>query len=183
MSHRHLRTDNGNRPRTVFFDLDSTLCNTSQRHHLINQEDKPSTDWVAFSMACGEDTPFPGAVRLAQLLYETGFRIVILTGRDEPARNLTVSWLLRHGVSFDDLLMRVEGDDRHNPEYKADRIVEYCEQTGAIPELLVDDWPATSDAVSGVCPVVVTNPMYGTPTAPLMVADANGMEGEALYVK
>lgn len=177
---RGLRTDTKNRRRAVFVDLDSTLCDTRQRWHMINAEDKASTDWEAYSQACADDEPFPGPVRLVQLLYEVGFAIVILSARDEVARAATEDWLQRHHIPYDALYLRQRGDKKPLAEYK--RAVLESVAHNWIPELFIDDWPPVKDALADLLPVVIVNPMYGTPGAPVPTA-GDSLEAEATYVK
>ncbi|OBK03540.1 hypothetical protein A5746_16110 [Mycolicibacterium conceptionense] len=38
--------------------------------------------------------------------------MLVITGREEQSRNLTEQWLRNHGIPFDELLMRTDGDYR-----------------------------------------------------------------------
>lgn len=51
--------------------------------------------------------------------------IVILTARPEYTRELTMRWLERHNVEFQQLLMRPEGDHRSSPLLKLGLIAEH----------------------------------------------------------
>jgi phosphoglycolate phosphatase-like HAD superfamily hydrolase len=166
---RSLKTDTKNKRYTVFVDLDSTLCDTRQRWHLIDAEDREKTDWAAYSRACANDEPFVGNIALVDLLYDAGFNIVILSGRDESAREDTEMWLRAMDVQYDELFLRDESLAEHsgsNAEYKLKRIAAYKAETGAIPVLMIDDWPPVQDALEDAgIPTVLVNPRYGEETS------------------
>lgn len=58
----------------------------------------------------GEDEPVAVVVDAVHALAARGHRIVVMSGRDEVCRGDTESWLARHGVPFDELHMRPEGN-------------------------------------------------------------------------
>src|SRR5262245_60208704 len=102
----------------VFFDLDSTLADTTHRQHLIDDArargEEP--DWEAYSLMCSEDVPFPGPVQLARMLSWSGYFIVILSGRAEAAMAQTVRWLYENEVPFHEVILREAGDTTSNEE-------------------------------------------------------------------
>lgn len=164
------------RPRIIFWDLDSTIADTRQRWHLINTEDRDSTDWRAYSMACVDDEPNEGVITLMRLLYQFGFLNVILSGRDEDARDLTTEWLQKHDVPHVDLLLRKRPDHEsygRNAEYKARRIQEWCKDMGLRLDkhvyLMVDDWPDVEPAMKEI----------GIPTLVVRAPGLETVEGDA----
>jgi hypothetical protein len=66
-------------------------------------------------------------------------QVVIVTGRLEKARDATLRWAERHGVSFDLLLMRSRGDNRPAPAVKFDLWEEHLSQTARVVAALDDD--------------------------------------------
>lgn len=88
----------------VCVDLDSTLCDTRHRRHLVRVESGEPPDWQAHSMACGDDPPVVGVLRAVQLLAAT-HEIVVVSARDRAARDLTAEWLARHAVPYCDLVL------------------------------------------------------------------------------
>jgi len=88
----------------VCVDLDSTLCDTRHRRHLVRVESGEAPDWQVYSMACGDDPPVVGVLRAVQLLAAT-HEIVVVSARDRAARDLTVEWLARHAVPYRDLVL------------------------------------------------------------------------------
>ena len=47
-------------------------------------------------------------------------QIIIITGRDEQYRNITIDWLLRYNLSYDELYMRPDGQYTSSVEFKRD---------------------------------------------------------------
>ena len=122
------------------FDLDSTLCDTRHRHHLINPDGK-STDWVAYSMACTNDEPVWPVIWMARAL-SASHNIAIVSGRDEAARDLTFEWLTRFDVPCDLLLLDNHARDGLPHEvYKEARIREATAYFDTFHIAHVDDWP------------------------------------------
>jgi phosphoglycolate phosphatase-like HAD superfamily hydrolase len=90
----------------VVIDLDGVISDAANRqHHLA----PPRRDWQAFFDACGEDDVIDEMRVLLHLLDPT-VQVVILTSRPVRVRPATETWLRRHGIRWDVLLMR-EGDD------------------------------------------------------------------------
>lgn len=150
---------------TIVFDLDSTLADTSQRHHIIDQihADPPTANWVDYSMACADDTPIEGVIKLLNLL-STHFIIVIVTGRSILAREETEAWLSLYKVNYARLIMRpVVHQNEHthsNAVWKKLMMLE-LRQEGYRIVLFIDDWPdcAREAAKIGI-QSVITVPTY-----------------------
>jgi hypothetical protein len=51
-------------------------------------------------------------VRLCNLLYAAGLRIVLCSGRNEKNRPETIDWLAQQRVQYHELLLRKDGDYR-----------------------------------------------------------------------
>ena len=148
---------------TVCVDLDSTLADTRQRHHMVLPGDqRDDTDWVAYSLACEADDPIEGTCHLVRML-SADHRIVVLSRRDEAARELTTQWLERHRVPFDELILGgVDGIPADQHEFKVHHLRALAER-GEKVVLMVDDLPgldaAVADAGLGV-PVLRVQPPY-----------------------
>lgn len=89
--------------KTVIFDLDGTLCDIEHRLHFVKDGNK---DWDGFYAACVDDLPKPSIIELALMCEDARHRIIISTGRSEDVREQTVLWLAKHGVPYDELIMR-----------------------------------------------------------------------------
>jgi phosphoglycolate phosphatase-like HAD superfamily hydrolase len=154
----------------AFFDLDSTLADTRQRHHIIDEyvSRGEQVDWERYSMACEGDTPFPGTVRLTQVLHGAGYLVVIVTGRSVAAIQPTLRWLADHHVKYTNLIMREYGDETPNEEFKVTRIKRWMAEHRVVePMLVVEDWPiAARDMEAQGWPVLLVNPYpeYDKPT-------------------
>ena len=99
----------------VIFDLDGTLADVSERIHHVRRKPK---DWKAFFKGMAEDKTIHSMVRLCNMLYESGVRIVLCSGRSEEHRPETVDWLEKHDVKFHELLLRRDGDRRSDVDVK-----------------------------------------------------------------
>ena len=145
----------------VSFDLDSTLCDTAHRQHLVNREEGGVTDWDAYSMACADDAPGPG-LPLALAFQQLGARLVVCSARSVGARKLTDQWLREQGLRVLAMRLREEGDHTKHIEWKAQAVKDlsdFCEHAFGEPIALhVDDWPAVKDAtekLTGIPTVIV----------------------------
>jgi ribonuclease J len=146
---------------TVCVDLDSTLCDTSHRHHLVLPGDeRANTDWVAYSMACEADAAIEGTCRLVRLLA-VDYRIVLVSSRDEQARALTEAWLTAHGIPFDELILGgVDGAPSGLSEFKAHHVATLLER-GEQVVLVIDDLPVLPAALEPLgVPVLTVRPPY-----------------------
>lgn len=92
----------------VSFDLDSTTYNTRHRHYLIDRVN--GTDWDYYSMQSIDDTPGP-AWHLARLLTKFGIPFIIVSGRSECAREVTLAKLEEDEIRPLHVFMC---DERHN---------------------------------------------------------------------
>ena len=147
--------------RTVCVDLDSTLCDTSHRHHLVLAGDeRVNTDWVAYSMACSLDAPIEGTCRLVRLLA-AHYRIVLVSSRDERARSLTEAWLTAQSVPFDELILGgSNGAPAGLAEFKVHHVAALLER-GEQVALVIDDMPGLPAALEPLgVPVLTVRPPY-----------------------
>lgn len=88
-------------PRAVIVDIDGTLA--------LRTSDRSPFEWSRV----GEDEPNPPVIELVNLIYNAGTHTVILmSGRDEVCRWQTEMWLQAQGVSYHELFMRPEKDNR-----------------------------------------------------------------------
>lgn len=84
-----------------------------------------------------------GLVRTLRLLYKAGYRIRVVTARPDMYREATVRWLRRHAVPYHELRMRAGGDDRPDPELRAEQAA------GSV--VLFDDKPDNCARFAGRC--------------------------------
>lgn len=105
--------------KAIVFDLDGCLSDGKHRLHLLPKyEDRADTNaWVEFNLASDKDEPIQDNIDLLNILSLT-HRIIILTGRGAVAKDVTLDWLDKHGVNYDNLIMRGPEDHRPDVEYK-----------------------------------------------------------------
>jgi hypothetical protein len=74
-------------------------------------------NWQAFFERAGDDAVIAEIARVTELL-DPDLCVVLLTARPTTIRDLTLTWLARHGLRWDLLVMRPEGDYRSSPDAK-----------------------------------------------------------------
>ena len=92
---------------SVIFDLDGTLALIEHRKHFIQGEKK---NWKAFYEACDLDEPNFPVISVMNSLKINHYKIYILTGRSDEALQKTIDWLEAYDCSYDELIMRPQGD-------------------------------------------------------------------------
>jgi hypothetical protein len=70
--------------------------------------------------------------------YNTEVRIILLSGRDDVCRKETIRWLDHHLVSYDELLMRSNGDNRKDNIVKAELFNEFVKDRYKVRFILDD---------------------------------------------
>ena len=105
------------RNNIIVVDIDGTIAKVGDRLKYLQQEKK---DWDAFYEHCDEDEPIDKMCQLVADLFVLGHDIVFCTGRRESVREKTINWLTQNVISTydDELLMRKNGDWRHDTEVK-----------------------------------------------------------------
>lgn len=82
-------------PKAVWVDIDGTIAN-------MKNCGRGPFEWHRV----GEDDPIQHVIDVVLALRDAGYKIVIMSGRDEVSRDETVLWLKKHDIPFDDLFMR-----------------------------------------------------------------------------
>jgi len=93
----------------VIFDIDGTLADVSARQHHLMKKPK---DWDSFFRGIPQDKAIHSMVRLCNILYASGIKILLCTGRREKDRAETVKWLAQEGVNYHELILRRDRDRR-----------------------------------------------------------------------
>ena len=78
------------------------------------------------------------------------FKTILCTGRPEKYRQDTMSWLLRHSVWLDELLMRPNDDFRKSPEMKVSLIKARFKEPSEEVAFIVDDRLDIIEAFSAI---------------------------------
>ena len=121
----------------LIVDIDGTLA-----HHfdIDGKQTRGHHDYAKV----GEDRPDYHIIHLVRLYSQAGYKIVITSGRPDSrkgvdVRQLTVDWLNREGVPFDELFMRQEGDYRPDYEVKLEIYENYIVPLGYHIDFALDD--------------------------------------------
>lgn len=135
-----MQTLNGH--KLVLVDMDGTLADVSHRLHHIQGRKK---NWKTFFRLMDADPPSEVVVKWVQNLSPE-YDVVIVTGRPEQYRRNTEAWLKRHGIRFQEILMRRDGD--HRPDYVVKReLLDSMEKSRVA--FVIDDRPSVCDMWRG----------------------------------
>lgn len=120
----------------ILFDLDGTLAENSHRQKYVTDGLK---DWETFFAQQEFDLPVLPIVKMFRALNSTDqFDLFVVTARPERYRSVTESWLKRHAVQAQRVVMRQDGDRRPDDVIKRE-ILHELEANGQRPLFVVDD--------------------------------------------
>lgn len=94
-------------PQATIFDIDGTLAYHGDRN-------------VYDMSRVNEDLPATHMIDLAKILYSSGMKIILCSGREEKARAMTCEWMDKFGVKFHELHMRPNKNTRKDYMIKED---------------------------------------------------------------
>jgi hypothetical protein len=120
--------------RCVIFDIDGVLADATHRQHLVN---RGRNNWNAFFDACGADALIKPVAQMADLL-DPSLTIVLLTARPASVADLTITWLQKHRVRWDLLVMRDYGDYQLARDFK-DYALHELRTFGFTVDLAIED--------------------------------------------
>ncbi|WP_118974169.1 phosphatase domain-containing protein [Taibaiella koreensis] len=112
-------------PRALICDLDGTLA-------LLNGRDPYN------AASCEEDQLNQPVANLLVQYRQLGYRILLVSGREDIYKAQTLRFLERHGILFDELLMRKEKDSRKDAFIKKELFKAYIEGKYFV-EFVLDD--------------------------------------------
>lgn len=92
-------------PEAIVVDIDGTLA------HIVG--DNPRSPYDA--SRAHEDALDDSVSLITELMYQHGYRVIVLTGRHSGHLQVTEEWLDAKGVNYDEIYCREEGDKR--PDY------------------------------------------------------------------
>lgn len=122
----------------VIFDIDGTLADCGHRLHHVKHGKR---DWGQFFATMADDQPIVSVRRLLHAVSDQDQKIVLCSGRPETYRDVTEAWLQTHGIDWNALYMRPEGDHRADHIVKR-QILDGILADGYEPWLVVDDRPS-----------------------------------------
>lgn len=103
--------------KIVVVDIDGTIATPGERLKYL----KGKPDYEKFYASCFDDAPIHEMIDLVNLLGKK-YTIVYCTGRREQVRKLTADWLFKHNLPAGKLIMRPNGDKRHDVEVKPEQL-------------------------------------------------------------
>ncbi len=102
--------------KAIIFDIDGCISNVEHRKHFLTaktEDWKQTPEWEAFNNAMVGDSLNEWAKTIIDKFKDT-HTIILCTGRMETHRRETMDWLAAHCVTYNHLMMRKEGDHRHD---------------------------------------------------------------------
>lgn len=111
-------------PSAIIVDIDGTLST------MVN---RGPYEWLKVD----QDFPIEPTINLIKK-FKTSHRIILMSGRDNICRDLTIKWLEENGVYFDDLFMRPENNVEKDSVIKSDLFEERIRGKYFV-EFVVDD--------------------------------------------
>jgi hypothetical protein len=118
----------------VVFDLDGTLALNEHRQHFV-QRPVGEKDWKGFFNACDKDAPYWQVIRMLEILYATGNRVEIWSGRSSEVIEKTKHWLSIHGIGHIPFKCRLEGDS--TPDHVLKK--QWLDESNVKPDVVFDD--------------------------------------------
>jgi predicted kinase len=114
------------KPRAILVDIDGTLAKMAKRSPY---------EWHRV----GEDTPVEAVINAVHAASKFGRHVIVMSGRDGSCREITQDWLNANlGVSWNELHMRPEGDDRKDDIVKLELFNEHVRDFWNV-EYVLDD--------------------------------------------
>ena len=92
-------------PKALICDLDGTLAILKGRNPFD-------------ASTCEEDKLNIPVATLIRNYYQMGFKIILISGREEKSRKMTETWLKKYEIPFEELYMRKEADFRKDSVIK-----------------------------------------------------------------
>jgi hypothetical protein len=106
-------------PPAIIVDIDGTLADCGHRRHYVLEKPK---NWASFFAAMDMDRPNGWCDRLIRMAAfgngDFNCKILLVSGRGEEYRHVTLEWLKRWDIHWDILFMRPAKDNRKDTEVK-----------------------------------------------------------------
>jgi hypothetical protein len=118
----------------VIFDLDNTLTLNSPHYDYLDVVKDDETELLMSNLKAN-----PSILDLFMMLDLMECEMIIATSRPARFKQVTEAWLLEQGIATYTLLMRTDGDARHDYQVKLDLYHKYCKGRGVW--LVVEDKP------------------------------------------
>lgn len=138
----------------IIIGLEGVLARHEWRTPIIESE-----GWEAYHSAAARDAPNQPMVQLVAALRAKGQAIYCLSGRPSNYYMTTKTWMVRHGVMVDTLLMRGEKDFRSDAELRSALLALVLEREGNVM-LAIEEAEKACDIfrAAGIPTLQLTNP-------------------------
>lgn len=101
-------------PKSIIFDIDGTLA--------LNLSGRSPYDMTKIL----SDSPNDSIIQMCKLLKNDGYTIILCSGRTEDGRQHTVEWLSKYGITYSELHMRANNDNRKDFIIKEEFWIDIC---------------------------------------------------------
>jgi len=111
----------------VVLDLDQTLSDNTHRAHFLTETPQNWDKFLSPDLVI-KDAVIDGVERVLTHFQELKYDLVILTGRNEDLRDVTMRWLLEKlnlAIPDTHLLMRSPGNMLNAAEYKKEQLLNF----------------------------------------------------------
>jgi phosphoglycolate phosphatase-like HAD superfamily hydrolase len=100
--------------KAIIVDVDGTIADTDHRlHHLY----KTPKDWAGWNGELSQDPPKTSIINIVTAMANSGYYVLLVTGRFNKHREQTIEWMIKNEVPFNMLFMREDGD------YRSDHVI------------------------------------------------------------
>jgi predicted kinase len=118
-------TQNPSLPKAILCDLDGTLALMNGRNPFDASK-------------CDEDLLNEPVANVLKNYNQLGYKILLVSGREEQYKEPTLRFLEKHGIAFDDLMMRKTKDSRKDSIIKTEIYNEFIKEQYFV-EFVLDD--------------------------------------------
>jgi histidinol phosphatase-like enzyme len=118
-------TQNPNLPKAIICDLDGTLCLMNGRNPFNASN-------------CDEDLLNEPVANLLKNYHQLGYKILLVSGREDRFKDPTLRFLEKHNITFDALYMRKSKDQRKDSLIKTEIYNDFI-KTKYFVEFVLDD--------------------------------------------
>ncbi|MBP6236171.1 MAG: AAA family ATPase [Saprospiraceae bacterium] len=120
-----IRTQDPSLPKAIICDLDGTLALLNGRSPFDASK-------------CDQDLPNIPVVNMVKNYYQLGYKILLVSGREDVYQPQTEKWLARLNISYTELIMRKAGDYRKDAIIKREIFETFIDGKYFV-ELVLDD--------------------------------------------
>ncbi|PIK14401.1 HAD family acid phosphatase [Halobacteriovorax sp. JY17] len=119
--------------KCIIIDVDGTLANIDHRRGYLEE----GNDWKRFNSSMENDSLNTWCKAIVDK-FKNEYQIILLTGREEIHKDVTLKWLKGHDVHFDSIFFRSEKDYRDDAIVKKELFERHIQGKHS-PLFVVDD--------------------------------------------